>query len=168
MIDGPGVVVEVDRAKFGKRKFNLGHRVEGVWVVGGVERTPERGVGVFFVPVEVRTEQVLTDIIQAWIRPESIVNTDGWRGYSTASLLNIGMKAHNTVIHSENFVDPITGAHTNTIEGTWNGLRISSNTRRYSAEHIEGDAFSFMWRRRFCGSLWNRMMNAMWNSAHKI
>jgi hypothetical protein len=26
--------VEIDESKFGKRKHNRGHRVEGVWVVG--------------------------------------------------------------------------------------------------------------------------------------
>jgi hypothetical protein len=39
-IGGPGVIVEIDEAKFGKRKYNRGHRVEGAWVFGGVERTP--------------------------------------------------------------------------------------------------------------------------------
>lgn len=42
MIGGPGVIVEVDESKFGKRKYNKGHKVPGVWVFGGVERTLER------------------------------------------------------------------------------------------------------------------------------
>ncbi len=41
-IGGEGIIVEIDESKFGKRKYNRGHRVEGVWVVGGVEITPER------------------------------------------------------------------------------------------------------------------------------
>jgi hypothetical protein len=39
VIGGPNVTVEVDETKLGKRKYNRGHRVEGVWVVAGVERT---------------------------------------------------------------------------------------------------------------------------------
>ncbi|KAI8373361.1 hypothetical protein BD560DRAFT_489266 [Blakeslea trispora] len=39
---GNPIIVEIDESKFGKRKYNRGHRVDGVWVVGGVERTPER------------------------------------------------------------------------------------------------------------------------------
>jgi hypothetical protein len=42
MIGGDGVIVELDGAKLGKRKYNKGHHVEGVWILGGVERTPER------------------------------------------------------------------------------------------------------------------------------
>jgi hypothetical protein len=32
-IGSPGIVVEVDETKLGKRKYHRGHRVEGVWVV---------------------------------------------------------------------------------------------------------------------------------------
>ncbi|KAI8083937.1 hypothetical protein BDF21DRAFT_337793, partial [Thamnidium elegans] len=38
------LMIEIDESKFGKRKHNRSHRVEGVWVIGGVERTPERKV----------------------------------------------------------------------------------------------------------------------------
>jgi hypothetical protein len=34
-----GVIVEVDETKLGKRKYNRDHRVEGVWIVVGVEKT---------------------------------------------------------------------------------------------------------------------------------
>jgi hypothetical protein len=36
MIGGPGVIVEVDESKLGKRKYHRGHAVEGVWIVGGI------------------------------------------------------------------------------------------------------------------------------------
>ncbi|KAG0776073.1 hypothetical protein G6F16_013929 [Rhizopus arrhizus] len=42
--DGQHIIVEIDESKFGKRKYNKGKRVDGVWVVRGVERTPERKV----------------------------------------------------------------------------------------------------------------------------
>ena len=41
-VGGEGVVVEIDESKFGKLKYNRGHNVEGAWVFGGVECTPER------------------------------------------------------------------------------------------------------------------------------
>jgi len=36
-IGGPGCIVEIE-SKFGKRKFNHGKRVDGVWVFGGIEQ----------------------------------------------------------------------------------------------------------------------------------
>ena len=39
IIGRPGIVVEIDESKFGKRKYNRGHQVEGVWILGGIERT---------------------------------------------------------------------------------------------------------------------------------
>ena len=38
-LGGPGVIVEVDEAKFGNRKYNKGGYREGVWVLGGVDRS---------------------------------------------------------------------------------------------------------------------------------
>ena len=38
-IGGPGIIVEIDESKFGKVEYHRGHRVDGVWVFGMVERT---------------------------------------------------------------------------------------------------------------------------------
>ena len=43
-IGGPATIVEIDESKFGKRKFNKGRKVDGVWVLGMVERTTERRI----------------------------------------------------------------------------------------------------------------------------
>lgn len=37
-VGGVGVTVEIDESKYGKRKYHRGHRIEGNWVFGGVER----------------------------------------------------------------------------------------------------------------------------------
>ena len=42
VIGGPGIEVQIDESKFGKRKYNKGHPIEGVLVFGGVEKTKER------------------------------------------------------------------------------------------------------------------------------
>ncbi|CEG74678.1 hypothetical protein RMATCC62417_09847 [Rhizopus microsporus] len=44
--------VEIDESKFGKRKCNHAHHVEGVWVVGSVELTAERKCFLVVVPME--------------------------------------------------------------------------------------------------------------------
>jgi hypothetical protein len=44
VIGGEGIAVEIDETKLGKRKFHRGHRVEGTWVVCGIERTKERKI----------------------------------------------------------------------------------------------------------------------------
>ena len=36
---GPGTVVEIDESKCGKRKFNRGKKVDGVWVFGESKET---------------------------------------------------------------------------------------------------------------------------------
>lgn len=77
-IGGEGVIVEIDESKFGRRKYNRGHRVEGQWVFGGVERDTGR---VFMVPVEKRDKDTLLRIIKKWILPGSIVISDCWKAY---------------------------------------------------------------------------------------
>ncbi|OQS54280.1 hypothetical protein EHP00_1112 [Ecytonucleospora hepatopenaei] len=43
-IGGEGVIVEIDESKFGKRKYNRGHKVKSVWVLGMVEKTADRRI----------------------------------------------------------------------------------------------------------------------------
>jgi hypothetical protein len=38
-IGGNGMIVEIDESKFGKRKYNRNHRVEGVWILEMIEKT---------------------------------------------------------------------------------------------------------------------------------
>jgi hypothetical protein len=42
-VGGEGLIVEIDETKIAKRKYHRGHRVEGAWVVGGVEKEILRG-----------------------------------------------------------------------------------------------------------------------------
>ncbi|KRH91877.1 putative transposable element, partial [Pseudoloma neurophilia] len=118
MIGGDDVIVEIDESKFGKRKYNRGHRVEGQWVLGIVERTEKRRI--ILIPVERRDSKTLTDIIRKYVHPLSIILTDKWKGYNE---LKKYFKDHKTVNHSKNFKDPETGVHTNTIEGNWSPLK---------------------------------------------
>ena len=60
-IGGEGIIVEIDESKFSKRNYIREHRVEGIWVVGGVEITPERRM--FAVSVQDRSADTLRVII---------------------------------------------------------------------------------------------------------
>jgi len=68
---------------------------------------------------------------------------------------------HQTVNHTDHFVDPETGVHTNTIEGTWNGMKMHICRQHFNREFIDGALTEFIWRRRYRGDLWNRLLHAM-------
>lgn len=85
----------------------------GVWVVGGVELTPERKC--FLMVVDNRTGETLMEIIQRFVLPGSIVRTDCWAAYRRMTDLEGLNLTHETVNHSVSFRDG--DVHTNTIEG---------------------------------------------------
>lgn len=162
MIGGPGVIVEVDESKFGKRKYHRGQRVEGVWVFGGVERTPERKL--FLQPVMTRDHRTLREIIRRNIAPGTIIHSDKWKGYRPADMRAMGMR-HFTVNHSRHFVDPVTGVHTNTIEGTWNGVKQKINKRHRTHHLVEGYLAQFVFRRMNKGRIWSALSQVI-RTAH--
>jgi transposase-like protein len=130
-IGGENIVVEVDESKFGKVKYHRGHRVEGVWVVGLVERTEERKM--VLVPVLDRTKETLFAILKRYIKQESTIYTDCFRSYIG---LDRAFAGHETVNHSRCFVDPISGVHTNTIEGNWCAVKNKTPIRKRTRKLI--------------------------------
>ena len=80
-------------------------------------------------------------------RPGSIIYSDEWRAYSSLSSLGY---THRTVNHSQCFVDPVTGAHTQTVERIWGGCK--AMMRQQKSMHIR--LFTtylqeYMWRKQF-------------------
>ena len=116
-IGGPGIEVEIDESKFGKRKYHRGKNVDGVWVFGGIERNSKR---CFFEIVEDRSASTLIPIIKRYIKPGSIILSDCWKAYSSLKDEGYG---HLTVNHSIEFKNKDTGACTNLIESTWNAVK---------------------------------------------
>ena len=95
VIGGRGIIVEIDETKLGRRKFNRGHHVEGVWVLVGVERTEARRI--FVVSLPDRSAETIRRVIRMHVAPESVVQTDGWRGYiGIGEACNV---VHRTVNH---------------------------------------------------------------------
>ena len=160
MIGGDDIIVEIDESKFGKRKYNKGHRVEGVWVFGGVERTPERRM--FACAVPDRSEKTLLDIIRRFVKPESRIFSDCWAAYNNAKKkLRLD---HQTVNHSKHFKDPGSGMHTNTIEGNWNGIKMTISPRNRTADHIDDHLHEFIWRRQNSEDLWGAFIQCLVDS----
>jgi transposase-like protein len=156
-IGGQDVIVELDESKFGKRKYNRGHQVDGVWVLGGVERTVERRV--FLTPVPDRSAKTILEVLSKHILPGSIVYTDMWKGYD--GIYEAFGLEHLVVNHSVEFVNKETGVHTNTIEGTWAGIKLRIPLRNRVLEGMTDHLFEFIWRRCHKNDLWAAFLNAL-------
>ena len=87
--------------------------MEGQWVLGGICRIHKN---VFLVPVPSRDRDTLLPIIKDKIRNGTTIISNCWQSYDCLSEEDF---LHLTMNHSYNFVDPHTGAHTQTIESLW-------------------------------------------------
>ena len=68
-IGGNNAIVKIEESKFGRRKYNGGHRVEGVWVVGAVERINKR---IVLRHVEKRDGFTLTTLCKKYIKKKRL------------------------------------------------------------------------------------------------
>ena len=151
-IGGNNVIVEIDESKFQSRKGE-----DGIWVIGGVERTNDKKC--FFKVVKQRDARTIDRVIQRYVKRGSTIITDMWRGYG-----NIRSRyRHIRVNHGENFVDPVSGAHTNTIEGTWNGVKLKIQSRNRDEKFIDDYLLEFVWRRKNRDHLWRGLLDALRN-----
>lgn len=130
-IGGDNMIIEIDESKFGKRKYNRGHSVEGVWIFGMVERSEQRKI--HLVAVDNRKAETLLTKLTNNIKNDSVIYSDCWKGYKNVIHSFID---HLQVNHSKNFKDPITGTHTNTIEGNWAGIKMNVPFRGRTKEKI--------------------------------
>ena len=145
-IGGAGKIVEIDESKFGRRNYNRGRYQEGHWVFGGVERGTSKA---FMVEVLDRSAATLLPLIQQHILPGTTVLSDEWRSYSRIPTLGM---ADETVDHSLNFVDPLTGAHTQEIESTWAATKKMMRKKGVMGTSVElfpTYLQEYLWRNRF-------------------
>ncbi|PIK37754.1 hypothetical protein BSL78_25416 [Apostichopus japonicus] len=138
-IGGPGKIVEIDESKIGKRKYYKGHRVEGQWVFGGIERDSRK---CFIVTVEDRSQATLIPLIEKYIEKGSVIISDCWKGY--INLSKHGYE-HKTVNHSEEFVNK-EGFHTNKIEGHWRQMKSHLPTHGRKKYHYSSYLAEFIYR----------------------
>jgi hypothetical protein len=148
-IGGNGKIVEIDESKFGKRKYHKGHRVEGQWVFGGIERESGK---CFMVPVDKRDRKTLIPIIQKWILPGTEIQSDMWKPYDILGSLPGYNYTHLTVNHSKNYKDPETGACTNRIEVSWRWSKRLYNASGRRKKFFGGYLAKYMYL-KWCKSL---------------
>jgi hypothetical protein len=118
-IGGPGHVVQIDETKIGKRKYHKGRLVEGQWILGLIDETTN-DLRLDFCTDNLRNFPTLLSIIEKHVAKGTMIITDCWAGYN--GLENNGY-IHRTVNHSDNFIDPNTGANTQKIESQWRALK---------------------------------------------
>lgn len=113
---GRNKIVEIDESKILNRKYNKGHKVEGCWIIGGIEKSilknKIKNEKMFLVLIEKRDIDGIDTIINLYAEKGITIHTDCWKGYN--NLKNMGYK-HKTVDHKKYFNDPNVGVHTNTI-----------------------------------------------------
>ena len=118
-LGGIGKIVEIDESKWGrKRKYHVGRGTAySQWIFGLIERGTGR---VVLLTVRSRkADELIPKIIRA-VLPGTTIFSDEWAAYR--SLPQHGF-THQTVNHSQNFEDPLTGVHTQTIEGFWGNAK---------------------------------------------
>ena len=125
---GQGCRVQIDESKFMKLKHNRGEprgNTATGWVFGIFDETTRN---VHFEFVRDRKQETLFPIIKKFVAPGTMIWSDEFASYTGGPNRNpnqptplalLGPYMHQYVNHKEHFIDPITGAHTNGIEGSW-------------------------------------------------
>eukprot|EP00644_Phytophthora_capsici_P013634 jgi/Phyca11/549627/estExt2_Genewise1Plus.C_PHYCAscaffold_330170 len=132
-IGGEGYIVEIDETSLKKKsKYGRGRTYQEFWLFGGVGRTTGRWT------------RIHSDMFASYVSE---------RGSQVHTLANNRTLAsmpyeHSWVNHTLNFVDPVSGTHTNTIEGLWE-MHIKRHIkamRGCSKKYLDGYIDEYMWR----------------------
>lgn len=159
-IGGVGKIVEIDETMLERRIDNRESVLTEQWVCGGIERGVRGECKAFFVPVENRTPETLIGIVKRYVLPGTTIMTDCWKGYD--SLEDFGYR-HLTVNRSKNFVNPRTGAHTQTIQRLWVEVRRHVSSAGFRQEELSDYLADFIFRRMI--PCYGRRRHAFWKAA---
>ena len=112
-IDGE---VEADESYFGSRRVRgkRGRGASGKTIVFGLFK---RGGKVYTEIVPDVKSATLQDIVRGRVDVESVIHTDGWRGYD--GLVDLGYEKHFRVNHASSEFSKGDGNHINGIESFW-------------------------------------------------
>ena len=152
-LGGFGHIVEMDESYFpGKpRVRRLGeHSWEDAdkWGFGMTQRGSLDAI-IEQVPSN-RSRATLLPIVDRHCLDGTIFCSDGWKAYNKLrDHLQIEDSLHFSVNHSENFVDPETGAHTQTIEGLWRHCKAFLPSFGLKSRDLHTYLGTFLWH-RYC------------------
>ena len=119
---------------------------DDLWVFGiiSTEYSPCRG---YYQVVQQRDRVTLTPILQRVLLPGSKVHSDDWAAYRYLENYVLNVRVHRTVIHRDNFVDPLTGIHTQEVESAWARLKYHIKREKgIRRGDIQGFLDEQMWR----------------------
>lgn len=140
---GKGRLLEGDyNTKVGfSRKNNYGTKINGPWVLGIYKSASE----VRFILVDDRRRSTLIPIIEDHVEVGSTIVTDEWAAYN--GLEKAGF-LHYTVNHSQNYVDPITGYHTQGVERAWKDAKSWLRRAKYPTHLIQSHLDFLSWKKK--------------------
>jgi len=145
-------------------------------VFGGVERivddVEDSGFGgkarlgnMFSVVVEKRDARTLIPIIRKFIKPGTKIISDGWAAYKRIEDVHIShfkCYTHESVNHSQHFKDPISGAHTNTMEGAWfSQYKRHIPNAAYNKRALQGHLWERVWKNKYKHCLWEHIWRVL-------
>ena len=138
----PNMTVEVDESLFARRKNHQGRALPQQWFFGGICRETR---DTFLYAVDRRDAATLLPIIQGSILPGTTMS-DLWA--ACGGIQQMGYP-HYTVNHTYNFIDPITGAHTQNVENSWKNAK-TRNKKQHGTNRGMLDSYlcEWMWRQR--------------------
>jgi len=118
-----------------------------VWVFG-IADTSVSSARVYMEIVPDRSARTLLPILKKVCRPGTIIHSDGWRAYANIEK-DLGLQ-HKVVNHKYNFVDPMTGTHTQNIESFWNKMkRVTKAMQGVNKEQLPGLLAELMFKDEF-------------------
>uniref|UniRef100_A0A0L8I778 ISXO2-like transposase domain-containing protein n=1 Tax=Octopus bimaculoides TaxID=37653 RepID=A0A0L8I778_OCTBM len=143
-IGGLGHIVELDESMMCKRKYNRNRMPLERWVIGGWDREDKNG---FLVFVPDRSSETLLPLIKKFIKPGTTIYSDCWSAYNGITEIDVTQKyTHFKVNHSENFVDPITNVHTNSVECYWKNVKRRFKSKmEVHTDMVESYLDEFFW-----------------------
>ena len=153
-LGGFGKIVEMDESHFaGAPKYGKGRRLGEdpwenfhKWTFGMAERGSLDCV--LKTVHSSRSRSILLPLINESCADGTIFCSDGWKAYVKLSeKVDLEDTMHFAVNHTNNYVDPDTGAHTQTIEGTWNLCKKFLPSFGVKPEFLDSYLSTFMWCR---------------------